>query len=479
MRPRAAKCKPIAGLCAVAVLGGTGAVVAATSGGGSDPAPPRVRGDVPGVVSVGRPITPYASGQDDAGEMVMRARSPSGGEPLSVLFHQGNREDRDEVCFETGPERALRDYPIADGGSCGPARLPSARPLAVGQTSSVGLVTITGRVGAEVTRLTEPDPAARSWCPGPGRGAFLIAYAPQVEGRVVLTARQRDGTTRYFRTVVPNFPMQPPGAATAKDPGGLPEWYATASTRKPDDLARPGQTCVSAGQEHGSPKDWPGGRIFRGGVAPACGDLRAEPVFVRAVVTGRGEPTLYNLGGRTADRVVVYGAGAGKVREVALLGPQGRRNLPLARAGHAFLAVLAADVDPDDLALDITLADATTRRINDIRAFNRATSFDPPPRLRGAITATVTARTRQVRLRATMTGTAKSFKVSFLGRPVRMCHTGGPGGAPVYTGTYDGTRGARRPLPAAGDRQYIHVVLCGGTNCRSIRARARIRHSAA
>lgn len=133
-----------------AIACGGGVVALATSHDERDPAPPAATRDVPGVVAIGRPITPYAAGEPATGQIELRIRDPRGGAPLAVLFHRYQRVRQGRTvrqeCLEVGRERQLRRYPVRDGGSCRPTGPGTAtQPWTVSVTASAaGPVTFNG-----------------------------------------------------------------------------------------------------------------------------------------------------------------------------------------------------------------------------------------------------------------------------------------------------------------------------------------------
>lgn len=457
-----------------------GTVVAvATDPGAADPAPARATRDRPGLVAIARPITPYAAGSPATGRMELRARI--GKDAVGVLYHRFQRRQRGRlvryVCFEVGPERALRRYRIADGGSCSPVDGPLAggEPWAIAVSSAVnGPVIFSGVLTRRVRRLTVAGPGGTFVVPRSAHGAFAVAYGSRATGRMVLTATLTDGATRYYRSAVPPG-LSHPGATITEDPGGLPDWSTAAYERRSG--GHRGHTCLQVTQSTDLRRKDP---RARGGsfLPPACGDLRRHPVFARTVALGPSrERSQFSPGGFAPRRTIVAGAVARGVQEVALLGPSGRRVLPLADAGRAFLAVLPARVTPAALTLEVTLADGRVARYLSPVALNGATSGRPTPTLagRGVTLLRSPPGARRVVLRATLTHPAKRFEITFLGREAVMRRTGGPDSAPAYTGVYDGTRGVRGVRRGLRSIMGFSVLICGPANCAVRHDRAGLK----
>jgi len=453
-------------LIAVAFGGGV-VVAAATALNARDPAPATATRDVHGVVSIGRPISPYRAGKPPLGQIELRIRDPQGGAPHAVLFHRYTHKRHgqhvEQECLELGRERQLRRYPVREGGSCRPSQTEVSQPWSISITESrTGPVVLHGWASARVKRLTVAGPGGTFVLRRSAHGAFAVAYAAQVNGRVVLSATLNDGSTRFFRSQVPPS-RRPDGAVVAADPGGLPPWYTSASTRS--DRARRGQTCLQVSQElaiRRSPRRQ-GGNFL----APSCGDLTREPVFARTVeIMPSRQPSTFGPLPSAPRRTIIAGAVNDTVKSVSVISPAGRRELPLADAGRAFLAVFPAAVKPADLTLEITLDDGEVRRYANPVAVNRATTNNPPPRLHGTIgLREQPPGSRRVVLTARLTAPAKRFEIAFLGREVRMRRTSGPSNRPLYTGIYDGTRGAQRPI-IHGRRYHVSTLLCNDTCTR-------------
>ena len=466
---------PILALVAASVFGGGIVVAAVTTQDPRDPAPPAATRDVRGVVSIGRPITPYRAGAPPLGQVELRIRDPQGGARHAVLFHRYTHKRQgqtvEQECLEVGRERQLRRYPVRDGGSCRASAPSMSQPWSISITQShSGPVMLHGWAGERVKRLTVAGPGGTFIVPRSKHGAFAVAYGPQVNARAVLTATLNDGSTRFFRSQIPPA-RQPEGAVLAADPGDLPSWYTSAARR--GDGPRRGQTCLQVGQ--GLALQRSARRQGGNFLAPACGDLSRQAVFARTVqLKPSKRPSTFGPLGSAPRRTILAGAVDNTVKTVAVISPAGRRDLPLADAGRAFLAVFPATVKPADLTLEITLEDGQVRRFADSVSVNLATSRNPPPRLHGKIRLRQQpAATRRVILTARLTKPAKRFEITFLGRELRMRRTAGPPSRPLYTGIYDGTRGAQRPI-VTGHPYLFSVLLCGDT-CTVQRHQARLR----
>lgn len=469
---------PVLALLAAFAFGGGVVVALATTRDPRDPSPPAATRDVPGVVSIGRPITPYRAGDPATGQIELRIADPAGGAPLAVLFHRyehtrKRRTVRDD-CLELGTERQLRRYPVRDGGSCRPTGpgTPS-HPWSVSITASAaGPVTFNGWASTRVKRLTLAGPGGTFVLPRSQHGAFAVAYAPNANGRMVLTATLTDGSKRFFRSPIPPS-RQPDGAATAADPDRLPTWFTSARVRT--EGPRRGQTCLQVQQDHAlhaATPDRRGGNVL----APVCGDLARAPVFARTVqLKPSGRPSTFGPTRFAPRRTILAGAVADNVRSVAVTSPAGRRELALGEAGRAFLAVFAPATRPADLTLEITLDNEQVRHFANPVAVNRATTRNPPPRLRGSVRLRQDpAAPRRVILTARLSEPViRRFEITFLGRETRMRRIGGSDSAPAYRGIYDGTRGARRAI-VVGRLYRFTVLLCGDT-CTVHHRNARLR----
>ncbi|MDP1847882.1 MAG: hypothetical protein Q8K79_08825 [Solirubrobacteraceae bacterium] len=446
---------------AATAFGGGVMVALATSHDERDPAPPAASRDVPGVVAIGRPITPYPAGDPATGQIELRIADPTGGAPLAVLFHRSQRVRQGrtirEQCLEGGRERQLRRYPVREGGSCRPSTAPE--PWSISITASAGgPVIVNGWTSPRVKRLTAAGPGGTFVLPRSEHGAFAVAYAATTRGRMVLSATLTDGSRRFFRSQIPPS-RRPDGAVTAADPGGLPTWFTAAHKRT--DGARRGQTCLQVQQDDALHETAPG---RRGGhfLAPVCGDLSRAPVFARTVqLTPSRRPSTFGPTRFAPRRTIIAGAVSDDVKSVAVSSPAGRRQLPLADAGRAFLAVFPAATRPAELTLEVTFDNGQVKRFPNPVAVNRATTKNPTPRLHGPVSLRQDpAAPRRVILTARLTApVTKRFEITFLGREIRMRRTGGPNSSPVYRGIYDGTRGAQRPI-TRGRLYPFSVLVC-------------------
>ncbi len=453
----------------LALLTGLAGGVAAwaASGPDQDPSPPAATRDVPGLVSLARPVAPVRLA---GGTIDLRVREPGGRVRAVASFREtrtrtGRRVDR--RCLAVGTERELRAT-RRFAGNCLDAA--SGQPWAISTgASSRGSVTLSGVVSERVERLILAGPGGTFVVPRSRGGAFVVVYGRRATGRAVLTATLADGSTRFFRTEVPPS-FRPEGAAQAADPGGLAPWLVTAFLRERG--PRAGQTCAQARQEVQvrSPRGGGGGST-----EPACGDLRTAAVFARTVRTGRGAPGAFSPPG-APRRTVLLGAVSDAVASVAVEGPGGRRELPLAPAGRAFVAVFGERVEPAALTLEVTRTDGGVERYAAPVAVNRATSERPPPRLVGRPVLRLRGG-RRVELRLTLDTIAARAEATLLGREVRLRRVGGGAGRRLYAGTSDGRRGARRAL-RAGAVQRFSLVLCGEV-CSSQLQRARVLRGSA
>lgn len=451
----------------VALAGGVAAWAASTT----DPAPPAATKDVPGLVSLARPTTPVALAGAPRAAIEMRIVEPGGAARAVATFGQmrtstGRQVDR--TCLAVGRKDELKATRRLVG-NCLDNRGEQPWSIFTG-ASSEGPVTISGLTSDRVERLTLAGPGGTFTVPRSRNGAFVVVYGRRATGRAVLTATLADGTTRFFRTQVPPS-SRPAGAAVAGDPDGAPPWYAAADVRRQG--ARAGQTCAQARQETNIRARDPrrqGGTL----TAPVCGDLRRADVFARTVKTGRQDALgTFSRGRLDPRRTILVGAATADVRAVAVVGPDGRRELELAAAGRAFLAVYPEPVEPQQLTLEVTRQDGRVERFANPAAVNRATSEDPPPRLVGRPSLQLQPpSSRRVVLRMTLSGQAKRFEATFLGREVRMRPTGGTATRRSYVGVYDGTRGARRAL-RPGAVQRFTLVVCGD-ECATELQRARL-----
>jgi hypothetical protein len=348
---------------------------------GQAPAPPAASDDVPGVVSLGRPIAPYRAGRPPEGQIELRAKDPDGGRDRAVLWHTFRRERRGVPttfrCAEVGPEDVLRRYPIRDGGSCvaDPRGRPQ-EPWVWGISSGTDLgVLVSGQVTEEVERLTIAGPGGTFVVPRSRHGAFLVMYGKRATGEAVLTATLRDGSKRFHRFEVPPDFTFDEGAVEAADPHGLPAWTARGLVYPPG--PRAGQTCVAVQQRRDLRAR--GARAGGTSLAPICSDLRRAPLLAttRTVVVDAQPPSNRRTRPR---RTVLAGAAGPDVVRVAVVAPEGRRELPLADAGRAFLAIFDDEVRVEQLRLLMTRRDGSEETIDAPKEVGRARLEHPAPR---------------------------------------------------------------------------------------------------
>lgn len=454
-------------LLLVLVLAASVAGVVVASGGPPDPAPPRAGIDVPGVVSIGRPVErPPVAGAPPTGTIELRATDPDGGPTVAVLQFPWSKVRRGTLvryaCHAQGPEARLRRYPTAEGGPCRPlgARGDGPWSVSVGSGTKAG-VAIGGTVRPQVRRLTVAGPGGTFVVPRSRTGAFLVLYGEAARGSAVLTARLADGSTRYYRTSLPPT-LRPDGVALASDPEGLPMWWAQGGPRP---TAR--RTCVQVNQDAGRDP-----RRDSTSLRPVCGDLTRGAVFARTIaVEPRSRPGTFGPGPSAPRRTVLVGAIASRVREVAVVTVAGRRVLPVGAAGRTFLAVFPPSVRSFDLLLEVTLRDGRVQRFPNPRAVNRAVARHPIPRILGAVRLRRDpVGGRRVVLTARLDRPARRFEVTFLGREVRMRPVAGSPSR--YRGVYDGDRGVRRPIVSG--RVYGFSTLTCGDHCDVRPASARL-----
>lgn len=369
----------IAVVCALAA----GAVALATSGGGEPHQPTRSSSPL---VSLGQPIAPYRVGAPPkVGWIEMRAVHPGGRHTTAVLYHTFHKVRRGRdlrfVCADTGPERTLRRLPVQPFGACiAPADGPGAEPVTWGMgTGTHAMVTIRGQVSDEVRRLVVEGPGGTYDVPLSRHRAFLIIYSAKARGHATLTAHLRDGGTRFFAFDLPPH-FRTPGSALARDPGGLPAWSVSAYVISAG--ARTGQTCAVYREDVDIARR---GRIGGAIGPPLCGDLRSATLLADTT--------------RASGRLFVWGAVSTAVRAIAVAGPDGRRSLPLSRTGRAFLAVYPSSVRPDDIVLEVRLADGRLLRYRAPRRLNAEVPSPPPKAGRSRRPARRPQRSREARHR--------------------------------------------------------------------------------
>lgn len=465
---------PVLVLLAASAFGGGIVVALEASHDERDPAPPAATRDVPGVVAIGRPNTPYPAGHPATGQIELRIADPTGGPALAVLFHryQRVRQGRTirEQCLEVGRERRLRRYPVRDGGSCRPSTAPE--PWSISITASAGgPVVVNGWTSPGVKRLTAAGPGGTFVLPRSRHGAFAVAYAATTRGRMALTATFTNGSKRFFRSQIPPS-RQPDGAVTAAEPGGLATWYTAAHERS--DGPRPGQTCLQAQQDDALHAKAPG---HRGGtfLAPTCGDLARQPVFARTVqLEPSRRPSTFGPGRFAPRRTILAGAVADTVNSVAVSSPAGRRQLPLGDAGRAFLAVFPAATRPAELTLDVTLDNGQVKRFPNPVAVNRATTKNPPPRLRGPVSLRRDPTApRRVILTARLTApVTKRFEITFLGGEITRC------AAPAARTAIPSTAASTTAPAAHDDRSSPGACTASASSCAATPARPTIAEPA-
>jgi hypothetical protein len=166
------------------------------------------------------------------------------------------------------------------------------------------------------------------------------------------------------------------------------------------------------------------------------------------------------------------GAASSQVEEVTVTGPDGRRVLPFAQNGRAFLTVYPPSVARGSITISIRLKDGTTRDYAAPRRVGALGLNDPPLELIGALSIhqSATAPTTFV-LTAALTRPAKRFEVTFLGREIRMKRTGGSARSArvTYAGVYDATKGKRRTVKV-GKLYFVSIIRCAQGCLRSTQA---------
>lgn len=415
------------------------------------------------LVSVGKPVTPYRAGNPATGWIDARATDPDGGRALALLHHSYGERN----CVEAGRERQLRAYPVREGGSCyvaNPGR--DAEPWAASLTSGLRApVVISGRTLAAVEQLTVSGPGGTFRVPRSRHGGFLIVYSRHAAGTATLTAKLHDGTTRSRQFELPPT-FDPPGAVVAADPLGLPAWRVAAHLRRSG--ARAGQSCAEVGQRT-DPKTGRGGALEE----TVCGDLRAAPLVADIAQAGPSRGREASSGDAADRRLVVWGAVSEQVEAVAALGPDGRRELPLAPAGRAFLSIYGPKVGAHQVTLEIRLVDGSVRRYRTLRRLNAVMLEEPSLGVIPPIDAVTLSRDPlKVALTATLTRPADRLQAMFQGRQVRMRPLAGDRAR--WRGIYR-VSGSRRRGLVIGRRYSLTVVVCGRGRClrRLVRVRAR------
>jgi len=455
-------------LAALLTLAGGVLAVAASRDQAPDPAPPPATRDVPGIVSLARPVEPVELGRTPPWAIEMRTRRPDGTTTAVAVFEQTRRRRGRtvrETCSIAGEEAELRRT-RRPFGNCYAEEPAEPWSITTG-ASSRGPVVIAGIVSKRVERLTVAGPGGTFAVPRSRLGAFEIVYGRRATGRAVLSARLDDGTTRFFRTDVPPT-QRPAGAAVAADPGGLPPWYVTAYS-VPDGRRR-GQTIVVAAQDSAIRRAGTRGGGAR--LPPVAGDLRRAPVVATTIELGPGRPPGQDGLSRFAPRrTILVGAVAPAVRSVEVVTAAGpRRPLALSDAGRAFIAVFPAGVRPRALSLAVTLRDGSIRRFSGLTGVGGAEVVRPVPRTVGRIEARVGPRgSRRLELRATLSGPATSVEVRFRGRRVRLRRLR----STAYAGRYTAPRGD--PPLRKGRVERSDTVICALEGCARTVQRVRLR----
>ncbi|MEA2219210.1 MAG: hypothetical protein QOJ35_1836 [Solirubrobacteraceae bacterium] len=453
-----------AGAAAVAALLAVCTVALAVSGG--DPEQPTHSRSA--LLTIGQPIAPYRAG-NPPGWIEMRIADPGGGRRRAALSYRTHELRRGHVvqllCSRIGPERLLRRVRLTNAGDCMPVHGQSTRyPLqwSIG-TGTREPVTINGQATPAVRRVVLSGPGGTYDVPLSRHGVFLLVYSAHARGSATLTAHLRDGSTRFQQfDLPPSFAQR--GTTSVADPGGRAAWHVAAEARSSG--PRKGQTCAQ----------FTLGRFIRDFGAPLCGDLSHHAVFADTQRYGpRKGPHTYGPHDRSPRRVVVWGAVAPGVRGVRITQGGHSRSLSLSAVGRAFIAVYPAGVDPQAIALEVTLAGGTIERHRAPRRLNAVRLAEQPL----LVTRRIGLRhdradaTRLV-LSATLNLPAKRFDVKLAGREVHMHRAGGPDGRPRYAGIYDRSRGRPRTF-VTGHVYLTSFVLCGGEGCSATTMRSRLR----
>jgi hypothetical protein len=309
------------------------------------------------LVSIGQPIAPYRAGVPAEGWIEMRARGLDGRAAWGVLHHTFTKVRRGQlernVCAEVLPERALRTYPLRDGGSCLVLRRgDEPPPVGLHRGSRDGVVLIAGLAARRVRRLVVEGPGGTYEVPLSRHRGFLLLYSNRARGTATLTAHLRDGSKRLSTIALPFESSDRAGSAEARDPGGRAPWVVSADYRKGG--PRAGQTCAQFSS--GDPRELEL-------AAPICGDLAKHAVFADSTAYGP-LPQLgaFSPGPRSPKRLMVWGAVAPGVRAVRVSGRGATRSLTPSKVGRAFITVYPASVDARDITLEVTVADGKVER---------------------------------------------------------------------------------------------------------------------
>lgn len=416
-------------------------------------------------VSVGEPIEPYRAGGPASGWMEARAINPDGGPTQALLFYRSGRPARQRSCAAVGSERALRKYPVRQGGACLSSR-GQRDPWFVSVTTGPRQpVVVFGQTNAAVTELQVSGPGGTFVVPRTRHGAFLVVYSRRASGTATLTARLRDGSSRTEVVELPPT-FDPPGRVLASDPGGKPPWRAAAHLRRSGNRA--GQTCSEVDQR----TDFTTGSAipFNRSV---CGDLTADPVVADLAHAAPARGRDARPSDAAERRLVLWGAAGPEVKAVTALGPDGRRELPLAAAGRAFVTVYGPEVAESAVSLEVTLADGSVRHFATPRRLN-AKRPKPAvrPRLAKPIDAALIDRGgSQVALSAALTAPATRVHATFLGKRIVMRPVAGD---PAHWRGLFVASTERRTRPAVGRRYAVRLVVCA-TACVTRSSRVTLR----
>jgi hypothetical protein len=198
MAERPARRLPLRALAAAVVLAAAAAVAVIAVDGPRDvetPAAPRIQ------VAVGAPVAPpVPAGDPPDGQIELRAAAPNGATLEALYFTDGNAP-----CLEIGPSTAIREYPVDEGGSCLERPLADLPvPLTAGVTFAIDMpVVVYGFARRDVEAIEAAGPGGRSGVPISKHRAWFVSYPRSARGRVVLTARLRDGSRQSVSVSVP------------------------------------------------------------------------------------------------------------------------------------------------------------------------------------------------------------------------------------------------------------------------------------
>jgi hypothetical protein len=180
--------------------------------------------------------------------------------------------------------------------------------------------------------VTGPDGARSVRAAGRGRIAMTVLAGYVAPSDIGLTLRFAAGGSR-------TWDFDADRRAHAEDPLGGERWTARTAERV-------GRLCAGFEQD---PPRFARPPAFAGRATCRRRDVR----FFYAV--GVPLPTAADVEPRTA----LYGAADPSVRSVAVIGPDGRRELALARRGRAFVTVYAGLVSHRDLAVEVSFKDGS------------------------------------------------------------------------------------------------------------------------